>query len=95
MADRGSGAVCRDRTGQVRKMAQSGYATCVSRGLIFFHVECMAAVEPKADTPLIVDPDRILASPISFQELQPVGWRHPQVIDPGCRIDHIVVCRQA
>jgi hypothetical protein len=45
-----------------------------------FDIERIAVHEAKAHTPLIVDPDRMLASPVAFQQLKTVRWRHAQVV---------------
>lgn len=35
--------------------------------------------EPKADSPLVVDRDRMLALPVPVQRVKPIAWRHLQV----------------
>src|SRR5258708_9322421 len=47
------------------------------------------AVSPhKADAPLIVDADAVLAGPVAPQCLQVVSGRHPQVRNGGCGVEH-------
>jgi hypothetical protein len=42
----------------------------------------------KADPPLAVDPDTVLAGPISFQLLKAVRWRYAQIVEfDGC-VEH-------
>jgi hypothetical protein len=54
-----------------------------------FDIECIAGLEPKADTPLIIDPDAEVATSVTSQGLKPiVGW-HPQIIKPGCTVEHL------
>ena len=36
--------------------------------------------EPKADAPLVIDPDAVLTGAISFQRFEPISWRHPEII---------------
>ena len=39
---------------------------------------------PKADPPLVVDPDAVLALPVPPKGLEAIAWRHLQVLkDPG------------
>jgi hypothetical protein len=47
----------------------------------------IAVLEPKADTPLVVDRDRELAGSISPERMQPVSGRHPEELDLLGRID--------
>jgi hypothetical protein len=39
----------------------------------------MIPLPPKDNTPLIVDPDRMKASQIATQPLEPITWRNPQI----------------
>jgi len=40
-----------------------------------------AGVRPlEYDPPLVVDSDRMLAKPVTFKRLQPVSWRHRQIV---------------
>ena len=41
----------------------------------------------EADPPLVVDADAVLAGAVAAQLLQPVAWRHPQVVDALSGID--------
>ncbi len=47
----------------------------------------IAILESKAETPLIVDGDRMLANPVTFQQVQPIAWGHQQVWEAKCRVD--------
>src|SRR5450759_1164758 len=40
----------------------------------------IAVDEPKADTPLVVDGDRVLPFAITLQLVQPIAGRHPEVV---------------
>ena len=42
----------------------------------------IAVSEPKADSPLIIDGDRVLACPVTLQRVQPITWRHLKVGEP-------------
>src|SRR5207248_1858333 len=49
-----------------------------------------AVVSPsKADSPLIVDPDAVLPTPITAEFLQPVTGRHTQVIQILRAVEHL------
>jgi hypothetical protein len=37
----------------------------------------------ETDTPLIVDPDAVLAGAVTCQSLKPITRREPQVVKPG------------
>jgi hypothetical protein len=43
-------------------------------------MESVAGLETKADTPLVIDADAVLAGPIAREFFQPVARRHAQVI---------------
>ena len=48
-----------------------------------------AGVAPsKANPPLIVDANAVLAFHLALQRFQPVGGRNAQVVEPSCVIDH-------
>jgi len=51
-----------------------------------FYVEGIASSPSEADSPLLIDPNAVLACPVSLQALQPIARWHPQVIDPFSRI---------
>jgi hypothetical protein len=41
-----------------------------------------SSVRPaEADTPLLIDADAVGARPIALEFLEPVSWRHPQIIE--------------
>jgi hypothetical protein len=42
----------------------------------------------KANSPLIVDGNTVLAFPISAKLMQPVPWRHPQIIQADRAVKH-------
>src|SRR3546814_10766142 len=52
------------------------------------HVVRIAAAPAEADTPLVVDPDAVLSLAISFEQLQPVCGRNPQVIERSGGVEH-------
>jgi len=54
-------------------------AHLVSMIICHLNVVHIAAVKPKAPPPLIVDGNRILASPVSFQFMEPIAWRDRKV----------------
>ena len=39
------------------------------------------------DPPLVVDSDTVLADPIFGQFLKSIGWRHAEVVEPGCDVN--------
>jgi hypothetical protein len=43
---------------------------------------------PKANPPLLVDPDAVLPAPLTLQSLEPVAWRHPQVSQSTRLVEH-------
>lgn len=47
----------------------------------------VAVRPPKADPPLIVDPDAVLSSTIAAQLLEPIAWRRPQILKLNRRVD--------
>jgi hypothetical protein len=49
-------------------------------------IECLTIGEAKADTPLIIDPDRMLTDAIALQGLKPIGRRQAQISDGPRRI---------
>jgi hypothetical protein len=48
-----------------------------------FHLERVAVPPPKADAPLAVDPDAMLAPSVPLEFFQPVGRRDPKVVQEG------------
>ena len=52
-----------------------------------FHVERFTVSPHETDPPLLVDPDTMLTLPISFQRLQPVSRRHPQIVQAARLIE--------
>jgi hypothetical protein len=47
----------------------------------------VAGTPPEADTPLIIDPDTVLARSIAFQRLEPVARRHAQKLKGRSGVD--------
>jgi len=45
-----------------------------------FDIESITFVEYKANSPLIIDTDRMLACPITPQRLEPVSWRYAKIL---------------
>ena len=43
----------------------------------------IAVLESEADTPLIVDGDRVLACPLGLEHVQPIAWRYAEVGELG------------
>jgi len=62
-----------------------------------FDVPGAGGAPGEADPPLVVDADAVLACPVAGQLLQPVAWRHPQIVDAFGGIDEnqLVVCEPA
>ena len=52
------------------------------------NVKGMAIRSGEDDTPLIVDPDRMVGGEIAFQLFEPIGRRHQQIVEPARRIKH-------
>lgn len=47
-------------------------------------VECITILPDKTYSPLIIDANTVLSSPVAPECLQPItGW-HPQVLEPDC-----------
>jgi hypothetical protein len=44
---------------------------------------------PEANSPLVVDPNAVLAGPISSQGFEPVTWRHAKIGQLDRRIEHV------
>jgi hypothetical protein len=48
-----------------------------------------AGVGPdEAHTKLVIDPDAVLALPVTPERLQPIGWRNPQIIQGLGGVEH-------
>jgi hypothetical protein len=47
----------------------------------------IALSEAKADAPLVVYRDRVLSPAVTFQSVQPVAGRNPQIIEVTCQVD--------
>jgi hypothetical protein len=45
-----------------------------------FHVVDVTFDPSEADTPLIVDPDAVLAFAVALERLKTIGWRNSQII---------------
>jgi len=46
-----------------------------------FDVKCVAVLEPKADSPFLVDRHRILTLSISLKAVQPITWRDRKIAE--------------
>ncbi len=42
----------------------------------------------ETDPPLVIDSNGILPTPIPFELFQPIGRRHPQILQARCAIEH-------
>ena len=51
-----------------------------------FDIKSIAVHEPEADAPLIIYGDRKLPVSLPLQFVQPVAWRHLQIIKPSRQI---------
>jgi hypothetical protein len=51
------------------------------------YVKGVAALEPEAQPPLIVDPDTPLSLAVTFEPFQSIGWGQPKVLDSRGRVD--------
>jgi hypothetical protein len=45
---------------------------CLSAIVRDLNIEGIAVAEAKADTPLVIDPDRMLSSAVAFQGFEPI-----------------------
>jgi len=52
----------------------------------------MAVLPNKANPPLIVDADRMLTAPLSFQGFEPVTGRHAQVVELSRIVQQNATC---
>src|SRR5271166_3288098 len=52
------------------------------------HVVGAVVLPDETDPPLVVDANRVLASPIPLQQLQPVVGRAEEFLDRGCGVHH-------
>ena len=48
---------------------------------------CVCIFPAKADPPLVVDANTVLASAISFQLLETIAWWNPEVIERFCGVN--------
>ena len=53
-----------------------------------FHIVGFAVAPPKANAPLIVDADTVLALPIALERFKRIPWRRPQLIKRFDRIKY-------
>lgn len=51
-----------------------------------FHFIGVSTRPKEADSPLVIYADTVLTLPISFQSLQPVAGKYPQILKTFCRI---------
>jgi hypothetical protein len=47
----------------------------------------VAVGETKADSPLVVDGNRMLPCPLSRERVKPVAWRDLEIIKPSRQVD--------
>jgi len=57
--------------------------------ILDLHVLSASFGPAKANAPLIVDPNAVLASPIAFECLQPVAWWHSKSIQRRSSIEQV------
>jgi hypothetical protein len=54
-----------------------------------FNARGIASRPDKAYPPLVIDADAVLALAVALQSLKFVIGRHPQIIEPGCPVQHL------
>ena len=47
----------------------------------------VAVGETKADSPLVIDGNRMLPCPLSLERVKPVAWRDLEIIKPSREVD--------
>jgi hypothetical protein len=52
-----------------------------------FYVVGVAVDKPETYAPLVIDGDRILSLPFSFEFVESIAWRNLQVIQTRCQVD--------
>jgi len=57
------------------------------------NLECIAFFPDETDSPLIVDPNTVMSSPVTLQLLQPVRWRNAQRIQAAGRRENFELSR--
>jgi hypothetical protein len=55
----------------------------------YFHTVRVTISPCKTDSVLVVDPDTVLALPVSAQFLKPIPGRHGQVLKRQCRMQNV------
>jgi hypothetical protein len=65
---------------RVDRLVNSGHGVPLSVVVDDLHIRCTGVGPAEADSPLLVDSYAVLASPVSFQLLQAVAGRDPEVI---------------
>jgi hypothetical protein len=53
-----------------------------------FDIMCLPRSPPKADPPLVIDTNAVLAGSVALERLQAIAWRKPQVVEDRCCIQH-------
>ncbi len=56
------------------------------------HVPGLAVTPNQANPPSIVDANTVLSAAVTFQCLQAIAGRHPQVVEDACGIHHLQFC---
>jgi hypothetical protein len=51
------------------------------------HVEGISLTPPKADSPLLVDTDAVLASPVALQCFEPIAGRNTQIEEGASTVE--------
>jgi hypothetical protein len=54
-----------------------------------FNIAGIAACPDKANAPLVIDANAVLAFSVTLQSLKPVVWRYAQIIQPRGPVKHL------
>jgi hypothetical protein len=52
-----------------------------------FNIKSVAVFPSKADSPLVIDPDTVLALPMSSQGLEPIAGRLAKILEAGRSVE--------
>src|SRR5207302_8843273 len=62
--------------------------TTLFRSVDDFDIVRVSFLPAKANPPLAIDPDAPLPGALALQRLQPVRWRHTQIVQRPCPMQH-------